>query len=100
VVFDDYGLTRQQNQPGKFVRATFSLTNLQERGASVTGADFELADSSEQTYHSDFQMRQVQGSTSQPFDGSTIGPGASVLLMLIFDVAPDANDLMLRVRSR
>jgi uncharacterized protein DUF4352 len=98
LVSNEYGLTRQQNPTGKFMRVTFSLKNLQNRSAYITGSDFELVDSRNRTYDTDFQTRQVQGSTSQPFDHSNIAPGATVVLTLTFDVAPDASGLTLRMR--
>jgi Domain of unknown function (DUF4352) len=99
VVSNEYGLTRLQEPTGRFVRATFSVKNLQDRSASVGGSDFSLSDERGRTYETDFQVRQAQGSGSQPFDHSNISPGATVTLQLTFDVAKDANGLTLKMRS-
>jgi hypothetical protein len=58
-----------------------------------------MTDAQGRTYRPDFQARQVMRNSSEPFDGSSIAPGASVPLSITFDVAKDAAGLVLHVRD-
>ena len=99
LVSNEFGTTRIQAPTGKFLTVYFTLHNEQSKSAAMSGSDLTMTDGQGRTYRSDFQARQVLGSASEPFDGSSIAPGASVALTITFDVAKDATGLVLHVRG-
>jgi hypothetical protein len=99
LVSNEYGVSKLQKPTGKFVSVYFTLRNMQSTSSSLGGFDLSLTDAQGRTYQTDFQVRQVIGNTSEPFDGSHIAPGSSVALVLTFDIANDATGLVLHARD-
>jgi len=100
IVTNEAGVARMQTATGKFQQVFFRLQNKQTASASVPSSTLTLTDAKGRTYTSDFEVRQVQaGGVSSAFGKASIAPGASVLLNLTFDVAPDATGLVLHMKD-
>ena len=91
---------RRQVATGVFQRIFFRIQNRQKKSDTISASEFTLTDAQGRTYSTDFQVRQVQpGGTSAAYDGVNIVPGATVALIVAFDVAPDATGLVLHMRG-
>jgi len=98
-VANEYGSYRRQVATGVFQRIFFRIQNRQKKSDTISASELTLTDAQGRTYSTDFQVRQVQGASSAAFDGVSIVPDATVALIVVFDVTPNANGLVLHMRG-
>ena len=83
---------------GRFLAIFFAVRNDGERAAYLTGNDFWLTDAQGRGYRSSFELQGVQADGGNAsIDSVPLLPGATVAASLTFDVAVDADGLVLHV---
>jgi hypothetical protein len=92
------GPARIQRPTGQFIVVYFDLRNQSPQSASPSAWDVTLTDSQGRIYRSDFEPEQVQPyGGSEAFGNARVAPSSVVHLNMTFDVAIDADDLVLHV---
>jgi hypothetical protein len=100
VVSDTGGPTVSRRPSGQFVRVYFQLENQGSASRAMSNYDTTLTDAQGRTYRSDLEAWRVDAAGVPRMNGSPqIAPSTSVMLAMLFDVAPDASGLVLHMQG-